>query len=105
VQSCQSPSADAAAAPPSAPALEPRDGGAAVTAAKPGVGRRNGHARRADRGSGFDKVPCELAVERRHVSQIAVNRTSSSASSVIANITVAQDAAAVTYDIVVGIDW
>ena len=105
VQSCQSPSADAPpTAPPNAPTLARAAAGPTVTAANPAAARQGTVTLDVQiTGSGFDQGSrASWQLNGVTYPKIAVNGTQFvSSTSLIANITVALDAAAVTYDIAV----
>ena len=105
VQSCQSPSADApVTAPPSVPALARAAAGPTVSAANPASARQGTIKLDVQiSGSGFDEgSQATWQLNGVAYPKIAVNNTKFvSSTSVIANITVALDAAPVTYDIAV----
>ena len=105
LQSCQSPSADAPlTAPPSAPALARAATGPAVTAANPASARQGTVTLDVQiTGSGFDQGSrASWQLNGVTYPKIVVNGTQFvSSTSLIANITVALDAAAITYDIAV----
>jgi uncharacterized membrane protein len=105
LQSCQSPSADAPpTAPPNAPAFAKATAGPTVTAANPAAARQGTVTLDVQiTGSGFDQGSrASWQLNGAAYPKIAVNKTQFvSSTSLIANITVAQDAAVVTYDIAV----
>ena len=105
LQSCQSPSADAPlTAPPSAPTLARAAAGPSVTAANPASARQGTVTLDVQiTGSGFDQGSrASWQLNGVTYPKIAVNSTQFvSSTSLIANITVALDAAAVTYDVAV----
>ena len=105
LQSCQSPSADApVTAPPSVPALARTATTPTVSAANPAAARQGTVTLDVQiTGSGFDDgSQASWQLNGVTYPKIVVNNTKFvSSTSVIANITVALDAAAVTYDIAV----
>ena len=105
LQSCQSPSADApVTAPPSVPALARAAAGPTVSAANPASARQGTVTLDVQiSGSGFDEgSQASWQLNGVAYPKIAVNNTKFvSSTSVIATITIALDAAPVTYDIAV----
>ena len=105
LQSCQSPSADApVTAPPTAPALARATGGPTVSAASPASARQGTISLDVQvTGSGFDEGSrASWQLNGVTYPKIAVNSTRFvSSTSLVANISVAPDAAPVTYDIAV----
>ena len=105
VQSCQSPSADApVTAPPSVPALARAAAGPTVSAATPASARQGTVTLDVQiSGSGFDNgSQASWQLNGVTYPKIAVNSTKFvSSTSLTANITIAVDAAPITYDIAV----